>query len=83
MSTIICGCGNPVEVARLELGLKRCKECAFSNDVERPKGIRIFDHKTGGEIQVMSAESWRKNRKYYVPSGARSCVKNFSKNIAV
>ena len=79
MSTIICGCGRPVEEARLELGLKRCKECAFSNDVERPKGVRIWDHKTGGDIQVMSAESWRENKAYFVPNN-RSCVKNFSKN---
>lgn len=76
---MICGCGNKVESARIELGLKRCKACAFSNDVERPKGVRIFDHKTGGEIQVMSAESWRKNKKYFVPNN-RSCVKNFSKS---
>ena len=75
-----CGCGNEVESARVELGLKRCKACAFANDVERPKGVRIFDHKTGGEIQVMSADSWRKNRKYYVPNN-RSCVKNFSRNV--
>ena len=81
MSTIMCGCGKPVEAARLELGLKRCKECAFSNDVERPKGVRIWDHKTGGDIQVMSADSWKKNKAYFVPSGARSCVKNFSKSI--
>ena len=77
---MICGCGNKVESARLELGLKRCKECAFANDVRRPKGVRVFDHKTGGELQVMSAESWEENRKYYIPNGARSCVKNFSKS---
>ena len=76
----ICGCGNIVEEARVELNLKRCKQCAFSNDVERPKGVRIWDHKTGGDIQVMSAESWRDNKKYFVPNN-RSCVKNFSKSI--
>ena len=76
----ICGCGNIVEEARVELSLKRCKQCAFSNDVERPKGVRIWDHKTGGDIQVMSAESWRENKKYFVPNN-RSCVKNFSKSI--
>jgi len=80
MSTIICGCGNPVEEARLELNLKRCKECAFSNDVERPKGVRIWDHKTGGDIQVMSADSWKKNKAYFVPRN-RSAVKNFSRNV--
>lgn len=77
---MICGCGNKVESARLELGLKRCKACAFSNDVERPRGVRLWDHKTGGEIQIMSAESWRENKKYFIPNN-RSAVKNFSKNI--
>lgn len=77
---MICGCGNKVESARLELGLKRCKECAFANDVRRPKGVMVYSHKTGGEIEIHSAESWEENRKYYIPSGARSCVKNFSKN---
>lgn len=78
---IICGCGKAVEEARLELNLKRCKECAFSNDVERPRGVMIYSHKTGGQIEIHSADSWREKRKYYVPSGARSCVKNFSKSV--
>ena len=82
MSTIICGCGNPVEEARVELNLKRCKACAFSNDVERPRGVRIWDHKTGGDIQIMSADSWKQNKDYFVPRGPRSAVKNFSKNVA-
>lgn len=81
MSTIICGCGKPVEEARLELNLKRCKECAFSNDVEKPRGVMIYSHKTGGEIEIHSAESWREKKKYYVPAGGgRSARANFSKN---
>ena len=78
---IICGCGRAVEEARVELNLKRCKQCAFSNDVERPKGVMIYSHKTGGQIEIHSADSWREKRKYYVPNGARSAVKNFSKSI--
>jgi len=78
---MICGCGNKVESARAELNLKRCKECAFSNDVERPKGVMIYSHKTGGQIEIHSADSWKEKRKYYVPNGARSAVKNFSKSI--
>lgn len=76
-----CGCGLPIEEARLELGMKICKTCAFSGpDVPRPKGVRRWDHKTGGEIQIMSAESWQKNKKYFIPNN-RSAVKNFSKSI--
>lgn len=77
---IRCGCGRVVEVARVELNLKRCKQCAFSDDVERPRGVMIYSHKTGGQIEIHSADSWRENKKYYVPNGARSAVKNFSKN---
>jgi len=77
----ICGCGNIVEEARVELNLKRCKQCAFSNDVERPKGVMIYaSGKVGGEIEIHSADSWRDNKKYFVPNN-RSCVKNFSKSI--
>lgn len=67
-------------MARVELNLKRCKQCAFSDDVERPRGVMIYSHKTGGQIEIHSADSWRENKKYYVPNGARSAVKNFSKN---
>tara|TARA_R110000772_G_scaffold70239_1_gene154620 strand:- start:237 stop:482 length:246 start_codon:yes stop_codon:yes gene_type:complete len=77
---IACGCGRVVEQARIELNLKRCKQCAFSDDVERPKGVMIYSHKTGGQIEIHSADSWKEKRKYYVPNGARSAVKNFSKN---
>lgn len=76
-----CECGNKVESGRIELGLKRCKACAFANDVERPKGVMIYTGKVGGEIEIHSADSWKENRKYYVANGARSAVKNFSKNV--
>jgi hypothetical protein len=81
MNTVMCGCGNPVESARVDLNLKRCKKCAFSNDVERPKGVMIYSGKVGGEIEIHSAEAWKEKKRYYVPSGSRSCVKNFSRNI--
>jgi hypothetical protein len=80
MNIAMCGCGKPVELARLELGLKRCKECAFSNDVERPRGVMVYSHKCAPEIEIHSAESWRENKKYYQPNN-RSAVKNFSRNV--
>ena len=78
---MICGCGNRIERARVELNLKRCKACAFSNDVERPKGVMIYSGKVGGEIEIHSADSWKEKKKYYVPNGARSARANFSKSI--
>jgi hypothetical protein len=51
-------------------------------EVERNrKGTMTYDHKTGGSLQVFTNESWNRNKHYYVPNGARSAVKNFSKSI--
>jgi hypothetical protein len=80
---IYCGCGSVVEDPRAELGLKICKSCAFTGpDVPRPRGRMVYGHKTAGEIEILSATSWNENKKYFVPNGARSCVKNFSRNIS-
>lgn len=77
-----CNCGELVEQARLELKLYTCRSCAFSGpDIPRPKGRMVYGHKTAGEIEILSAESWNENKKYFQPRGARSCVKNFSKSV--
>ena len=45
---------------------------------EKVRGVMTFDHKTGGSVQVMSAESYKRNKKYYVPRrGCRSVMKQF------
>ncbi len=31
---------------------------------EKVRGVMTFDHKTGGSVQVMSAESYERNKKY-------------------
>jgi len=81
MSNTICGCGNPVHPMRVEFGFSNCIDCANENPVARPKGRMVYGHKTGAEIEIMSAESWEANKKYFMPNGARSALKNFSKNI--
>ena len=45
-------------------------------------GRMTFAHKTGGEVEIFTAESFQATKKYYVANGARSAVKNFSKNIS-
>jgi hypothetical protein len=78
---MFCGCGEMVEPARAELNLRTCKTCAFTGpDIKRPKGYMSYGHKTGAEIQILSAESWADQKKYIIPNN-RSCVKNFSKSI--
>jgi len=51
------------------------------NPVEPPKGRMVYDGKVGAQIEIMSAETWRENKGYFIPKGGRSCVKNFSKNV--
>lgn len=71
-----------IEPARLEIGFKCCKACAFTGpDLAKPKGRMVYGHKTAGEIEILSAASWQENKKYFVPNGARSAVKNFSKHV--
>jgi hypothetical protein len=41
------------------------------------RGVMNYGHKTAGSIQIFTNESWERNKKYYVPNGPRSCVKNF------
>lgn len=75
---IFCGCGKPVEKAREELGFKICKACAFAlPDRPKVKGRMVYGHKTAGTIEILSAESWEANKKYFIPNGPRSSVKNF------
>jgi hypothetical protein len=44
-------------------------------------GRMIYGYKTAGSIEVLTKESFQATQKYHVANGARSCVKNFSKNI--
>jgi len=75
-----CNCGNLIEEGRASIGLDTCKACAFRQNVPKYRGNLVFNHKTGGEVQVMTAECWDEQKKYYFPQGARSSVKNFSKH---
>ena len=77
-----CVCGNIVEPERAEYGFVNCAACAHAGpDVSKSKGRMVYGHKTAGEIEIMSAESYDANKKYFTPNGARSAVKNFSRSI--
>jgi hypothetical protein len=81
---ICCYCYNSIESERLELipHTHVCGGCArLFNVGKKKKGHMIFGHKTGAEIQVLSAETFESQKKYWTPNGARSAVKNFSKHI--
>ena len=76
---MICRCGSTVEVERAELGLKTCLRCAKLISPKKVRGRMVYAHKTGATIEVLSAESYEENKKYFVPQGTFSSVKNFSK----
>ena len=44
-------------------------------------GRMIYGHKTAGQIQIMTKDTFEDTKRYYVANGARSAVKNFSKNV--
>ena len=77
-------CNGPIEAERLEIlpNTVCCATCANKHNFVKPmKGILVFDHKTGGVLQTMSENFYENNKKYFKANGARSVVKNFSKNI--
>jgi hypothetical protein len=77
-------CNNNIEPERLEVlpSTVFCSPCAHKHNVVKPRrGVMIYGHKTGGELQIMSADLYEREKKYYEPIGARSAVKNFSRNI--
>ena len=45
------------------------------------RGVMSYSAKDTGNLQIFTNESWERNKHYYQPNGARSGVKNFSKNI--
>jgi len=68
-------CGRIIEPARVSLGLPHCLGCAKRINVQRVKGRMVYEHKTGGFIEVMSPESYSANRKFFTRSGNRSVLK--------
>lgn len=77
-------CSGKIESERLEILPKTvsCSTCSKKYDLVKPvKGILVFDHKTGGTLQSMSGDFYEQNKKYFKANGARSAVKNFSKNV--
>jgi hypothetical protein len=84
MNTCNC-CNSTIEAERLEVlpNTRVCSSCARNGacQPQKVKGVMVWNHKTAPTIQVMSADTYSTQKKYYVPNGARSAVKNFSKHI--
>jgi hypothetical protein len=83
---ICASCLEPVELERLRIipTTQVCSKCANQYNIgKKKKGHMIYGHKTGAEIQIMSAGCFESQKKYWTPNGARSATKNFSKSICV
>lgn len=65
-------CGNEVEQARVEFGLEVCLTCAQAGKgQERVYGVLTYEHKTGGEVQLMTGKRKFKAFKTLVRSQGR------------
>ena len=60
-------------IVRQLLGLDEPKP----RNTQRYKGVMCFDHKTAPSIQIMTADSYKKNKQYYVPTKGRSAMKRY------
>ena len=69
-------CNDPIEVERLNLGLSRCKGCAFDHPEPKLKGAMVYGHKTAGALNVMSPESFSQFKKISRRVGQRSTLRN-------
>jgi hypothetical protein len=76
-------CSGEIESERLAIlpNTAACSSCANKLKLGVPrKAFTVHSHKTGSEIQIVSSEFFNKNKNYFIPNGARSCVKNFAKS---
>lgn len=77
-------CTNEIEPERLEIlpNTVACASCANKHNLGIPrKGRMVYTGKDVCEIQIMSQQSFKETKMYYEPVGARSVMKNFSRNI--
>lgn len=70
-------CSQTVEAARVELGLKVCLACAKKGKHQaKYLGAMVFEHKTAGTLQVMSAETFADFKAKTARKGQSSTLRN-------
>jgi hypothetical protein len=81
---MIClNCSSSIEEERIKIvpHTQVCGSCARLYNVgKRKKGVMVSTGKVGSEIQVMSHDCYKTQRKYLVANGAFSVIKNFSRS---
>ena len=58
-----CRCGVTIPNERIGLGYTLCVSCAEKGFV-KPKGVMVWGHKTGAEIQILSQDQFNEHRRY-------------------
>ncbi len=69
-------CNDPIEVERLDLGLSKCRGCAFDFPEPKLKGAMVYGDKTAGALNVMSPESFGDFKRISRRVGQRSALRN-------
>lgn len=65
-----------VSDARIAAGLDTCMKCAQS--VQRVRGNMVIPHKTGSYLEVISADYYAENKRFFIARpGARSLMARF------
>jgi hypothetical protein len=68
---------NEIEIA-IKLGILPDPNLEYRETEKNRFGLVSYPHKTGSFVQIVSRESYDKNKKYYnARKGARSCMKQF------
>ena len=71
----MCSCGDPIEMGRVEMGLKKCLKCATRINEPKKMGRMVYYHKTGGEIELMTPETYNENQKYFNRTGNKTVLR--------
>lgn len=67
---------NIVPEPRAQAGYTTCMRCA--EGVRKVRGSMVIPHKTGSYLEVMSADYYDENKRFFIPRpGARSLMARF------
>ena len=74
-------CGAEVEEERIELlDSMVCSACAKCGIAQPPieKGVMVYDHKTGGQLQILSESGYELHKQAFGRIGQQSILRRIS-----
>lgn len=81
MSRHCTSCGSEVEEERIELlDSHVCAACAQSGIAQPPieKGVMVYDHKTGGQLHIVSEAGYDLHKEAFGRVGQQSILRKIS-----